>query len=149
MGVSAALRKVADAVGGFAGGWTGQGTYHDHDACDEYGQLDSCETSAPHGGRCLTLVGASRQQVELVVPQRFEDAQHIADRFREGASVFVDMAACEAELEKRLTDFCSGITCALEGSIERIDGRVLLLAPGNVELCGMGSSAAAGFFNQF
>src|SRR5450759_1042306 len=83
-------------------------------------------------------------------PVEFEDAQQIADRLRAGTPFIVDLQSCGRDLSKRLTDFCSGLTYALEGSLQYIGEKVVLLAPHNVEL----SSEAPGglqerrFFNQ-
>jgi cell division inhibitor SepF len=84
------------------------------------------------------------------MPQAFNDAQQIADRFRSDATVICDLQGCEAPLARRLSDFCSGLVYALQGSLERLDDRVLLLAPHDVELSG-GAAAdalAKAFFDQ-
>lgn len=100
--------------------------------------------------RPLAIVRPPRIEFSLVTPQDFDDAQQIADRLRAGTPVIVDLQSCGRDLSKRLTDFCSGLTYALEGSLEYIGEKVVLLAPHNVEL----SSEAPGglqerrFFNQ-
>jgi cell division inhibitor SepF len=100
--------------------------------------------------RPLALVRPSRIEFSLVTPQDFDDAQQIADRLRADGPVIVDMGSCGRELSTRLTDFCSGLTYALECSLQYIGETVVLLVPHNVEL----SSEAPGglherrFFNQ-
>lgn len=100
--------------------------------------------------RPLAIVRPPRIEFSLVTPQDFDDAQQIADRLRAGTPVIVDLQSCGRDLSKRLTDFCSGLTYALEGSLQYIGDKVVLLAPHNVEL----SSEAPGglherrFFNQ-
>jgi len=98
----------------------------------------------------LALVRPPRIEFSLVTPQDFDDAQQIADRLRADTPVIVDLQSCGRDLSKRLTDFCSGLTYALEGSLQFIGEKVVLLVPHNVEL----SSEASGglqerrFFNQ-
>ena len=100
--------------------------------------------------RPLALVRPSRIEFSLVTPQDFDDAQEIADRLRAGGPVIVDLQSCGRDLSKHLTDFCSGLTYALEGSLQCLGEKVVLLVPRNVEL----SSEAPGglherrFFNQ-
>jgi FtsZ-interacting cell division protein YlmF len=98
----------------------------------------------------LALVPAQRVTFCLLVPQEFNDAQRIADRFREGATVLCDLQGCGAALARRVTDFCSGLVYALEGSVTRLDGGVLLLAAHDVELAGEAAAGlqASAFFNQ-
>ena len=67
----------------------------------------------------------------LVKPDSFDDAQEIADRFRCGEVVAIDLVGCEYELARRLVDFSSGICYVTEGELRRTDlGRYLLLPPG-------------------
>ena len=51
---------------------------------------------------------------------------------------------------KRLIDFASGLTYALEGRMQRIADKVFLLTPENVELSAEDQARYldAGFFNQ-
>ena len=98
----------------------------------------------------LALVPQQRATFCLIAPREFNDAQEIADRFCGGAAVFCNLQGCEAALARRLTDFCSGLAYALEGSLAGRGEGLLLLVPHNVELS---SEAAAGpqaqaFFNQ-
>ena len=44
-------------------------------------------------------------------------------------SLTIDLESCAGNLMKRLTDFCSGLTCALKGSVQFIGEKVALLAP--------------------
>ncbi len=100
--------------------------------------------------RPLEVVRRPELGFELVAPQDFGDAQHIADSLREGVPVLVDLGACDAELRGRLTDFASGLLYALGGTLQDIGGDVLLLSPGRVALSGDDASAVRrpGFFNR-
>ena len=100
--------------------------------------------------RPLALVRPPRIEFSLVTPQGFDDAQEIADRLRAGTPVIVDLQSCGRDLSKRLTDFCSGLIYALEGSLQYIGEKVVLLAPHNVELSSEvpGGLQERRFFNQ-
>ncbi|MFM8388075.1 MAG: cell division protein SepF, partial [Actinomycetota bacterium] len=64
-----------------------------------------------------------------VRPQRFEQAKEIADRFKEGQPVIMNLETTEPEVMRRLIDFASGICYALNGSMERVASGVFLLKP--------------------
>jgi FtsZ-interacting cell division protein YlmF len=100
--------------------------------------------------RPLALVRPPRTEFSLVAPQDFDDAQHIADRLRADVPVIVDLQSCGPDLAKRLTDFCSGLTYALDGSLEYLGEKVALLSPYNVELSSEAPGALNGrrFLNQ-
>ena len=80
-------------------------------------------------------------KVHLVVPKNFNDAQLIADKFKADVPVILNLQGSETELAKRLIDFASGLTYALNGGMQRVADKVFLLTPKNVE--GLGGRAAA------
>jgi len=97
----------------------------------------------------LALVSSPRVEVHVVVPQQFDDVQQIAEKFRADRPVIVNMQSCQRELASRLLDFCSGLTYALDGGLQRIDEKVFLLTPRNVEVSAETVCLReSGFFNQ-
>ena len=95
-------------------------------------------------------VGATPARVHLVVPRGFNDAQQIADHFKQGVPVILNLQGVDAELSKRLVDFTSGLTYALDGGMQRVADRVFLLTPRNVEVSAeeRARMVERGFFNQ-
>jgi cell division inhibitor SepF len=73
-------------------------------------------------------------KVHVVSPSRFSDAQEIGDRFKNAQPVVVDLKSGGRELSRRMIDFCSGVTYALGGGMEKVADQVFLLTPSNVEL---------------
>ena len=73
-------------------------------------------------------------KVHLVAPSRFADAQEIGDRFKNGQPVIVNLESNDRELSRRMIDFCSGVTYALSGSMDKVADHVFLLTPSNVEV---------------
>jgi cell division inhibitor SepF len=73
-------------------------------------------------------------KVHVVAPAKFADAQEIGDRFKSGQPVIVNLQANERELARRMIDFCSGVTYALAGSMDKVADQVFLLTPSNVEV---------------
>ena len=73
--------------------------------------------------------GRGDVQVHLVVPKNFNDAQQIADRFKDGVPVILNLQSADQDLSKRLIDFASGLTYALDGGMQRVADKVFLLTP--------------------
>ncbi|HET7572296.1 MAG TPA: cell division protein SepF [Gaiellaceae bacterium] len=96
------------------------------------------------------LPGPGTARLHLVLPRSFNDAQQVADRFKEGVPVILNLQATDQELSKRLIDFASGLTYALDGSMQRVADKVFLLTPRNVELSAEDRARMLerGFFNQ-
>ena len=73
-------------------------------------------------------------RVHVIAPRSFNDAQQIADRFKATVPVIINLQTVEPDLAKRLIDFGSGLTYALDGGMQRIADKVFLLTPKNVEV---------------
>jgi cell division inhibitor SepF len=99
----------------------------------------------------LKPVGANGDvRVHLVVPKSFNDAQQIADKFKESIPVILNLQSSDTDLSKRLIDFASGLTYALDGGMQRIADKVFMLTPRNVEISAEERARLIekGFFNQ-
>src|SRR3954453_542547 len=106
------------------------------------------------GGRTAVLKPVSRAngdvRVHLVVPKSFNDAQQIADKFKDSVPVILNLQSSETDLSKRLIDFASGLPYALDGAMQRIADKVFMLTPRNVEISAEERARLIekGFFNQ-
>jgi cell division inhibitor SepF len=90
-------------------------------------------------------------EVHLVVPKTFNDAQQIADKFKGTVPVIINLQGAETDLAKRLIDFSSGLTYALDGGMQRVADKVFMLTPRNVEVSAEERARLLekGFFNQY
>src|SRR5437588_7551324 len=113
---------------------------------------DEPPRSSSRPTRVLRPVGNGRAgvQVHLVVPKSFNDAQQVADQFKDSIPVILNLQGVETDLSKRLIDFASGLTYALDGGMQRIADKVFLLTPRNVEVSAEERARLIekGFFNQ-
>ena len=96
------------------------------------------------------VAAVPRVSVHLVVPRSFNDAQQIADKFKDSIPVILNLQSADQELSKRLIDFTSGLTYALDGGMQRVADKVFLLTPRNVEVSAEERARLVerGFFNQ-
>ncbi len=99
----------------------------------------------PRNGR-----GSGDVRVHFVAPKSFNDVQDVADKFKEAIPVILNLQSTDTDLAKRLIDFSSGLTYALDGGMQRIADKVFLLTPRNVEVSAEQRAALVekGFFNQ-
>ena len=100
--------------------------------------------------RALRPVNGSGVRVHLVTPRNFNDAQEIADRFKQDTPVILNLQTTESELAKRLIDFASGLTYALDGGMQKVADKTFMLTPRNVEVSAEEKARLVekGFFNQ-
>jgi len=101
--------------------------------------------------RVLRPVGEdSDVKVHLVIPRNFNDAQQVADQLKRSVPVILNLQTTDHELSKRMIDFSSGLTYALDGGMQRIAEKIFLLTPRNVEVSAEEKARLLdkGFFNQ-
>jgi cell division inhibitor SepF len=110
---------------------------------DEFDDIfadDERSEGTSRGGRQTAVLksvggrGNGDVRVHLVIPKSFNDAQQIADKFKDAIPVILNLQSSETDLSKRLIDFASGLTYALDGGMQRIADKVFMLTPRNVEI---------------
>ncbi len=102
------------------------------------------------GGRTGNGRGGGDVRVHFVAPKNFNDVQDVADKFKDTIPVILNLQSTDTDLSKRLIDFSSGLTYALDGGMQRIADKVFLLTPRNVEVSAEERARLVekGFFNQ-
>ena len=110
--------------------------------------------AAPAGGRPAPVTPLRRaaaprpapagmNEILTVHPRHYKDAQTIAESFREGVPVIINLSQMSDADARRLIDFASGLSLGLYGRIERVTSKVFLLSPENVAVSGDGAVAQA------
>ncbi len=75
-------------------------------------------------------------EILTVHPKQYRDAQVIAESFRDGVPVIINLSQMSDGDARRLIDFASGLSLGLYGRIERVTSKVFLLSPENVAVSG-------------
>jgi len=91
--------------------------------------LRSVPVAAPAAG-----APAPQVRIHTVEPRSFSEAQSIADKFRAGQPVIMNLAVTDSDLARRLLDFASGLTYGLGGGLQKVSDKVFMLSPANVDV---------------
>jgi len=91
-------------------------------------------------------------EILTVHPREYKDAQTIAESFRDGIPVIINLSQMTETDARRMIDFASGLSLGLYGKIERVTNKVFLLSPAHVAVSGesaeVESDIEASFFVQ-
>lgn len=86
----------------------------------------------------VSLISSVREgkkaKVFIAEPKEFEETQGIADNFKNDIPIIINLQRVDQDISKRIIDFCSGLTYALEGDIKKVADRVFLITPSNIEV---------------
>ena len=90
----------------------------------------------PNAGDATSEMPARRMEPEsqIIVARNFSDAQALADAIRAGRAVVLDLRSTEPEMVRRIVDFASGLTYALDGKMSKTTQGVILVTPSGVVL---------------
>jgi cell division inhibitor SepF len=89
------------------------------------------KTSTPQN-----VAASEMNEILTVHPRAYKDAQVIAESFRDGIPVIINLSQMSDGDARRLIDFASGLSQGLYGKIERVTAKVFLLSPSHVVVSG-------------
>ena len=76
----------------------------------------------------------NNMKVVVIQPRSLDDSQQIANCLKEKRPVVINFEGVDDQLYRRILDFVSGTTYALDGSVNSISSRVWLFSPKNVNV---------------
>jgi len=83
-------------------------------------------------GTVLQVHANRGSQITKRVPTSLQDAQRAAEDLKERRPVIVNLEKADDDLARRVIDFISGVTYALNGFYERVGDKVFLFTPANI-----------------
>lgn len=115
-----------------------------NDVSPQYGT----ESEGPQGNqknRIMSIVGKgdhSQKKIMLFEPRVFSDAKQIASRLLDGQAAIINFERMDDQQSRRIVDFLSGVTYAINGDIKRIGEQIFLCTPSEFSVEGMLNEAA-------
>jgi len=85
-------------------------------------------------GQVLNLHAQRQMKVVVSEPRVFEDVQGLAENLKNRRPVIVNLEKAEPELAKRVVDFISGATYALNGTLQKVGSGIFLVVPSNMDI---------------
>lgn len=78
----------------------------------------------------------NKQEVVLFHPANFNDTSKAADDLRSRKAVIVNMENVDKAMARRVVDFLSGCTYAIDGKVKKVAQSTYLFCPHNMEIVG-------------
>lgn len=76
------------------------------------------------------------EQVKLIVikPVSFEESPKLVDNLKAKKPVIINLEDLETDVARKIFDFLSGATYALNGNVQKVANNIFLFAPENVDV---------------
>ncbi|MDW7651279.1 MAG: cell division protein SepF [Bacillota bacterium] len=78
--------------------------------------------------------GKNNLRLVITKPREFPEAQQIVEHIKGRKPVLVNLEETEKNEAKRIIDFISGATFALDGNMQRVSQQIFVFAPSQVEV---------------
>lgn len=95
---------------------------------------DESAPASRRKGQVLNLHAQRQQKVVVTEPKVYEDVQMLADNLKNRRPVIVNLEKADQELARRVVDFISGATYALNGSLQKVGSGIFLFVPSNMDI---------------
>ncbi len=86
------------------------------------------------GRNVVSLPTAKKQEIVVLEPASFADAREIAETLKLKKCILLNMRKTDKELARRIVDFLSGISYAIEGQSQKVADQIYLFTPGHFEI---------------
>lgn len=103
------------------------------------GSMDFSPAPAPEdptAGSKVVSTGSNKPGVVLFRPITFGDAVNAANELRDRKAIIVNLENTDRTIARRVVDFLSGCSYALDGQVKKIAGGTYLFCPHNMDIAG-------------
>jgi cell division inhibitor SepF len=132
------LRKTLEFLGLAEESYENQGPVARSITSGEHATPSQRATVTPLRRNAKSQGASDVNEILTVHPKMYGDAKIIAESFREGVPVIINLTQMSESEARRLVEFSSGLAQGLHGHIERVTPKVFLLSPSHVLVSGDG-----------
>lgn len=102
------------------------------DEHDFSAEPNGAEEAPRRRGQLFSLHAQRQLEIVVLQPKTFDDARAVADYLKMRRPVVVNLRGTHTDLARRIVDFTSGVTYALDGHLLRVGEEIFLFTPQHV-----------------
>ncbi len=95
--------------------------------------------------RRLSVAGTNAFKLVLIEPKSFDECPKLVDGLKGRRPVIINLEKIETETAKKIFDFLSGATYALNGSVQKVANNIFIFAPESVDISAANQEDRGGF----
>ncbi len=92
------------------------------------------ESSARHERKLIEMNQRGKMKLIVNEPAAFDDCSKIVDNLKNNKPVIINLEKIDTDIAKRIFDFVSGATYALDGSVQKVANNIFVFAPETVDI---------------
>ncbi len=82
----------------------------------------------------ISFNGTSAFKLVVIEPKKFEECPKLVDSLRGRRPIIINLEKIETETAKKIFDFLSGATYALNGNVQKVANNIFIFAPESVDI---------------
>ena len=95
--------------------------------------------------RRVSVAGTNAFKLVLIEPKSFDECPKLVDGLKGRRPVIINLEKIETETAKKIFDFLSGATYALNGSVQKVANNIFIFAPESVDISASNQEDRGGF----
>ena len=100
----------------------------------DYSAVSRAGNEVRSRSKLVGLPSPRKQEIVVLEPASFADAREIAETLKVKKSILLNMRKTDKELARRIVDFLSGISYAIDGHSQKVADQIYLFTPGHIEI---------------
>lgn len=100
----------------------------------DYSAVSKAGNEVRSRSKLVGLPSPRKQEIVVLEPASFADAREIAETLKVKKSILLNMRKTDKELARRIVDFLSGISYAIDGHSQKVADQIYLFTPGHIEI---------------
>lgn len=85
-------------------------------------------------GKNYSMNGSGPFKMLVIEPKNFDECTKLVDNLKSRKPVIINLEKVETDLARKMFDFLSGATYALNGTVQRVTSNIFIFAPENVDI---------------
>jgi cell division inhibitor SepF len=84
--------------------------------------------------KAYSMNGSGPFKMLVIEPKNFDECTKLVDNLKSRKPVIINLEKVETDLARKMFDFMSGATYALNGNVQRVTSNIFIFAPANVDI---------------
>lgn len=93
----------------------------------------------------VSIAGTNAFKLVVIEPKSFDECPKLVDSLKGRRPVIINLEKIETETAKKIFDFLSGATYALNGNVQKVANNIFVFAPENVAIFADGENKPYSF----
>ena len=82
----------------------------------------------------VSIAGTNAFKLVVIEPKSFDECPKLVDSLKGRSPVIINLEKIETETAKKIFDFLSGATYALNGNVQKVANNIFIFAPESVDI---------------